>query len=201
MLSETGIKIIVRTNIGEFNKYDIESLYSDLANNLCRKDNVELYPHVLYNAHVQGQSKVVNRIDILDFISFIKHSWKSKKSKLYMLPGFISGKTPQFTGEMIVIKPSGELAVHPDYFNDDHFGSIYVGYKENFIRREKYLEELDRSSICLTCPILPACYKRRFALDANLCTKTEKAVCIENISRKMEEVYELVSHKKNTTVQ
>lgn len=194
-LVKNGVNLIIRTNIGPFNMYNVSKLYKELADRYLSKENVTVYPHMISNPP-GGKIEIdsIQRKEIYNIIRAIKAPWKKRKSKvvIYDLPGFNSGRGLEFTGKQLVIKPDGELAVHPDLFKDDHFGSVYSGFKIDKKRLSQYLLEKEKAVICDHCPIYPTCFKRKLAFNATICTPADLDKCIDTSRRNVQYLFEAI---------
>lgn len=193
---DLGIEITIRTNIGLFNQSVVEQLYEGITTKYLDKENVTIYPHIVSNP--PGGKLTMDseqREQIYNIIRRIRTPWRKRKSKqaLYDLPGFNDGHGREFSGEHLVIKPDGELAVNPDLFENDHFGSVYEGFHENQQRLAEYLVEKRRSAICTKCPIYPTCFKQEIAFNAEICTRADYKKCIETSERNMLNLYRIIT--------
>lgn len=193
-LIKMSIHVIIRTNIGTFNMYNVIELYDYLTNRFLCYDNISVYPHIISNPpRCNFKIGSEQRKAIYDIIKSIKEPWRNRciKKTIYKLPSFKSGTGLEFSGKQLVIKPTGEIAVNPDLFEDDHFGSVFNGYIIDKKRLAQYLEKEAGADICDKCPLYPTCFKRKIAFNSNTCTQADFEKCMDNTYRGMMELYKM----------
>lgn len=194
-LATTGINIIIRTNIGPFNINCVRELYEELKVRYLAYENISVHPHIIANP--PGNDIYLTQDDrrqIYNVISELKKPWNDRARiirTIYELPGFTSGRGIEFTGERVVIKPDGTLALNPDMFDDECFGSITDGFQVDEGRLSQYLKK-EETTICMKCPLYPSCFKREISFYTTVCTKVDYEKCIDNSIKSMLSIYQLI---------
>ena len=187
------VNTVIRTNIGEFNVANAPKLYNILAELYLKKNNVDIYPHIISNPPNGGiiMSGKLRR-KIYETIRLIKSTWKKSRNKdsFMVMPGYTDGRGLEFTTEKLVVKPNGEFAIHPDLFEEDHFGNVYEGFKVNENRLAQYIEKKEEGLLCKNCPIYPTCFKRLISFNEEVCFSADLEKCISTTKKNMQFIYD-----------
>lgn len=167
MLSENGIKINIRINVGRHN-YDDALKLTDYLKEIKNK-NISIYPHILFDEPYGGNFSDEEKELILSKIVEINSKLKVSGAHLSIL-SYTPAQCMADNGRSVVVSYDGHLGLCEHYSESEFFGSIDNDeYDEEVINSWKEQINLEK---CKDCCFYPSC-KRIVKCPGNLSACTE----------------------------
>lgn len=159
LLSETGIHVSIRINLGFHNEADTRTLIRELSERFADCENVTMYVHELFDGegtdpHLYTEEEKEHLMNLVtEFNDYAAENGKYLKKRA--LPFLTIAHCMADNDRSVIIQPGGELAKCEHSAAVEKFGSIYSDEwdKENLQGWKQYatLEE------CENCPLYPSC--------------------------------------------
>ena len=196
-LTNNGIKVTIRINVGQHNINDVFNLVNQLCDRYKNSKFVNFMIRILRNTRnnhdIEGdeniQAKLFKQImQIQDLIFNAGFDLFNGKITSNLTYNFCRADS----GSFIIVKPNGELAFCAENFDTDCYGSIFD---------EKIMLEIPdmskdiypKQEICDDCPRYVMCQPSKLcpALKTPICNKVEKVFVMHNLDLAIKERYRL----------
>ncbi len=160
LLSESGIRVSIRINLGFHNIEDIRALIRELSEYFADCENVSMYVHELFDGegsdptHYTEQEKEKLMELVNDFNHYADQKGKFEKKR--ELPSLLFTHCMADNDSSVIVYPTGEIT-KCEHFDPskDKAGSIYSEeWNKELIKSWKEQAELPQ---CLACPLYPSC--------------------------------------------
>ena len=160
MLSEGGISVSIRINLGFHNIEDIRNLIKELSEYFADCENVSMYVHELFDGegneptHYTEEEKGKLMQLVNDFNQYADQKGKYKGAS--GLPSLSYSHCMADNDNSVIVFPNGEITKCEHYdTSKDKVGSIYSEeWDQERLQSWKEQAELPR---CLACPLYPSC--------------------------------------------
>lgn len=187
MLSQAGIKVSIRINLGFHNVDDTKKLIEELCERFSDCENVSMYVHELYENEGAEPTKytdeqrdyITNKVN--DFNRFVLEHGKYFEKR--GLPKLKNSYCMADNDGAVIINPDGVLTKCEHCSSVDGFGTIYSDEydKANLAQFEKYRDIVD----CYDCPLYPKCCVLDKCLQFTACSKPKRENQIELVRKNM----------------
>ncbi len=176
MLSDAGIKVSIRINLGYHNVDDTKNLMNELSEKFGECKNVSMYVHELFDdegfdpVHYEGdeKSKLLERVEEFNRFAGDKGMYSERKSVPHLK---ISGCMADNDGT-VIINPDGVLTKCEHLSSADGFGSIYSEEKDK-ASVDSWKEHMEYE-YCKDCKLYPSCVLLKNCPNGNDCLKNTR---------------------------
>ena len=187
MLSEAGIKVSIRINLGFHNVDDTKKLIEELCERFSYCENVSMYVHELFENEGTEPTKYTDEQrnfltnQVIEFDRFIsEHSKYIAKAK-QGLPSLNISHCMADNDHSVIINPDGVLTKCEHFSSEDGFGTIYSDEwnKEKLAQYKKHAEIVK----CYDCPLYPKCYFPLKCPEVGVCSEVKRLNEIEQVKK------------------
>lgn len=181
-LSDHGIRVSIRVNVGYYNCEDIENLVDIAAERFHDKKNVSMYVHALFDNGAITDITDEER-DAKVYGEMVKIEDKIRKTgigKGRRVTNYIqSSHCMADNGRHAVIQCDGGISLCEHYVDSEKYSSIYSEKADESIR-EKFKQVSPLYPRCYSCPLVLDCSTLKMCEDAESdCTQARQNYKVE----------------------
>ncbi len=187
LLSEAGIRVSIRINLGFHNEDDTQNLIEELSEYFKECKNVSMYVHELFEnegtnprSYSEEEKNHLTKkvIELNDYIAE-----KGKYSQGKSLPSLRTNHCMADSNVSVIIQPDGGLSKCEHYTVKDEFGSIYSKEcNQEKLKEWKVYTELEK---CGECPLYPSCVMLKGCPDTGDCNVAKQKKGMEDAVKNM----------------
>ncbi len=198
LLSEAGIRVSIRINLGFHNEADTRLLISELSERFADCENVTMYVHELFEGegtdpHLYTEEEKEHlRNLVTEFNDYAAEHGKYLKK--HALPSLTTTHCMADNDSAVIIQPGGELTKCEHSAAVENFGSIYSGEWD-----QENLREWKQHAIlkeCESCPLYPSCIYPAKCPSTGECRAGMKRKKLEEVRESMLYAIEHMELKK-----
>lgn len=187
LLSEAGIRVSIRINLGFHNEDDTQNLIEELSEYFKECKNVSMYVHELFEnegtnprSYSEEEKNYLTK-KVIELNGYIAEKGKYSAGK--GLPSLQTNHCMADSNTSVIIQPDGGLSKCEHYTVKDEFGSIYSNEcNKTKIAEWKRHAELEK---CGECPLYPNCVLLERCIDTGTCNVTKQKKDMEDAVKNM----------------
>lgn len=188
-LSEAGIRVSIRINLGFHNVDDTENLIKELSDRFTDCENVSMYVHELFeNEGTEPTSYTEEQFNYLTDMVGKFNAYAAERGKYIRttsLPSLALGHCMADNDGSVIIHPGGELTKCEHFESTDNFGTIYSDdWDKDYLRSWKEHAQL---TACESCVLYPSCIMPVRCPDRDNCVSGVRKRKIEEVLAAMTE--------------
>ncbi len=188
-LSEAGIRVSIRINLGFHNVDDTENLIKELSERFADCENVSMYVHELFeNEGTEPTSYTEEQFNYLTDMVGRFNAYAAERGKYIRtasLPSLALGHCMADNDGSVIIHPEGELTKCEHFESTDNFGTIYSDdWDKDYLRGWREHAQLPA---CENCVLYPSCVIPVRCPDRDNCVSGVRKRKIEEVLAAMTE--------------
>lgn len=185
LLSEAGINVSIRINLGFHNEDDIRILIHELCERFADCENVKMYVHELFenegtDPHTYTEVEKEHLINLVTgFNDYAAEHGKYSKRK-HALPSLKFSYCMADNDSAVVVQPGGELTKCEHSSANENFGNIYSDrYDQMHLNKWKKYAVAEK---CVECSFYPSCTRLVECVGMVECLSVVKEKKIEEVN-------------------
>ena len=194
LLTENGIKVSVRLNIGLQNREDLYTLVGQIREAYGDNKNIKLYSHELFSDSSEEKKYALGA-----FGAKVEMDKKLFELGLRKPAGLSRDLKTNYcgadSGKSVVIMPDGDLTLCEHFEGAGILGNVKDGVTDPGLI-DWWREQKEETPLCHSCTLYPGCTRIEHCPNTGRCTPEMRDFYIDNLDRSIRYEYQLRKESK-----